>query len=78
MSTHAAKAENSDRLQRVLRYLADGLWHSTRDVIEGARVCAVNSVMDELRDNGYNIECRRTRPAYYRLLREPVQLEIAA
>lgn len=36
----AARLEHSPRLQRILAYLRDGLWHSTRDVVCGADVCA--------------------------------------
>jgi len=56
---NAAKVENSPRLQRVRDYLAkDGLWHTTKDIIYSANVCAVNSCIAELKDprNGYKIE----------------------
>lgn len=56
---HAAKIDNSPRLQRVADLLADGEWHSTLDIIIGAGVCAVNSCVAELRANGYPIACRR-------------------
>lgn len=56
---HFAKIENSDRLKRVFDYLTDGQWHTTRDIIEGAHVCAVNSCVDEIRANGFTIECKR-------------------
>lgn len=56
---HAAMVEASERLQRVLRLLEDGQWHSTLDVMIGAGVCAVNSCIAELRANGYAIACRR-------------------
>ena len=55
-----AKLENSPRLQRVLARLADGKPHSTRDIMHKALVCAVNSCVDELRENGFNISCKRT------------------
>ncbi|MCX8017381.1 MAG: hypothetical protein N2690_05725 [Rhodocyclaceae bacterium] len=56
---HAARIERSARLQRVLRLLADGRWHSTLDIVNGAGVCAVNSCIAELRANGYAVACRR-------------------
>lgn len=53
-----ASVKNSPRLQRVLAFLrrAQG-WVSTRDIIQGAEVCAVNSCIAELRGNGFNISC---------------------
>ncbi|WP_235823534.1 hypothetical protein [Azohydromonas sediminis] len=39
--------------------LSDGRWYSTLDIIVGAGVCAVNSCVAELRENGIAIECRR-------------------
>ena len=59
----AARLDRSDRLQRVLDALADGGDHSTRDLIIEAEVCAVNSCVAELRDQGHAIECRRDRGA---------------
>ncbi len=56
---HAARIDQSARLQRVAAVLADGKWHSTLDILIGAGVCAVNSCVSELRANGLTIECRR-------------------
>lgn len=56
---HFARIENSDRLKRVFDYLTDCLPHTTRDIIENAHVCAVNSCVDEIRANGFKIECKR-------------------
>lgn len=56
---HFARLENSARLQRVKAYLQDGLEHSTQCIITNAKVCAVNSAIDELRANGFSITCRR-------------------
>ena len=58
---HAASLESSPRLQRVHALLADGLERSTREIIQAARVCAVNSAVAELRANGLHIHCRRIR-----------------
>lgn len=59
---HAAVLARSKRLQRVLGLLSDGRWHSTRDIVDRAHVCAVSSCIAELRWNGALIETRR-RPA---------------
>lgn len=54
-----AKLKSSKRLQRVLAVLADGQEHSTRDIVHAADVCAVNSIIAELRANGVSIACKR-------------------
>ena len=56
---HAARLDKSERLKRVLALLEDGRWHSTLDIVIGAGVCAVNSCIAELRENGFAIACRR-------------------
>lgn len=56
-----AATMRSPRLQRVLGCLKRGGWWSTRQLIEYARVCAVNSVISELRANGYAIETETKR-----------------
>ena len=55
----AAKLTQSDRLQRVLSVLMDYRRHTTRDIIKKAHVCAVNSIISELRANGVRIICER-------------------
>jgi hypothetical protein len=55
MAMHAAKLKNSPRLQRVDKFLSDLRPHTTRDIIRGADVCAVNSCVAELRANGRTI-----------------------
>lgn len=55
----SAKLNTSRRLQRVLAVLADGQEHSTRDIVYEADVCAVNSIISELRANGVTITCKR-------------------
>lgn len=62
---HSACLARSSRLQRVLKLLADGVPHSTRQIIQEANVCAVNSVIAELRDNGIDIDCRNVGGIYY-------------
>ena len=56
---HAARLAESPRLQRTLAVLADRREHTTRDILEAARVCAVNSTVAELRANGFSISCRQ-------------------
>lgn len=51
-----ARIEHSERLQRVLAVLEQGP-ATTFDIISNARVCAVNSAICELRENGYDISC---------------------
>ena len=55
---HYAKLENSGRLQRLLKFLSDGKEKTTREIIRGADICAVNSSIDELRENNFDIRCR--------------------
>ncbi len=56
---HAASLDSSPRLQQALDLLLDGRERSTLEIIAGARVCAVNSVIAELRANGFEIRCRQ-------------------
>ena len=55
---HAATMD-SPRLQRALAVLRDGRAHTTRDLVVEAHICAVNSVVAELRANGIDISCRQ-------------------
>lgn len=56
---NAGNLMTSARLQRVYYALSDGLEHSTRDLIWQADVCAVSTIIEELRANGCAIECRQ-------------------
>lgn len=56
---HYAKLANSERLQRVLAYLKDYFPHSTFSIIRNVQVCAVNSIIAELRMNGFDISYER-------------------
>jgi hypothetical protein len=56
---NAARIEKSERLQRVDFLLSDGLEYSTLDICIKANVCAVNSIISELRQNGRRILCER-------------------
>jgi biotin operon repressor len=54
-----ARLESSPRLKRLAEVLADGREHSTLDIALRAGICAVNSAVAELRENGYDIDCQR-------------------
>lgn len=58
---HAARLDHSPRLQRLLAVFRanPGVWLTTLDLISRARICAVNSAVDELRENGFRIPSRR-------------------
>jgi len=62
---NAAILGKSARLQKVYNLLADGREYSTREIIAHADVCAVNSIICELRSNGCEITCRRDCDAWY-------------
>jgi hypothetical protein len=65
---NAASIEKSERLGRVLALLSQGGEFSTLDIIKQANVCAVSSIVAELRQNGYDIHCRRLGDKwFYRL-----------
>lgn len=73
---HSANLSTSDRLKRVAAILADGREHSTLDIIKKADVCAVNSIISELRANGGNISCRcEGRVWYYKMEVNNVQVQ---
>ena len=79
---HAARISASPRLRRVHALLADGRERSTLDIVNGARVCAVNSCIAELRVNGAVIACRQVtdrsgqRIWFYRMV-APVPMKAA-
>lgn len=56
---HSANLATSKRLQRLLSVLSDGKDHTTLDIIQTANICAVNSAVAELRDNGFRVDCRK-------------------
>jgi biotin operon repressor len=58
---HYARIESSDRLRKVLAMLSDMRPHSTMEIILAAEVCAVNSIIAELRMNGFTIDCHRQK-----------------
>ena len=64
---HAASLNRSKRLQRVAALLADGREYSTLEIVDQARVPAVNTAIAELRANGIPVAIRRDgRVCYYR------------
>lgn len=62
---HAARLGHSDRLQRVRALLSDGVPRSTMEIIAQANVCAVNSIVAELRHNGIDVDCQRIGDVWY-------------
>lgn len=62
---NAADVNKSDRLSRVDNLLASGREFSTLEIIAYCGVCAVNSIIAELRENGRDIRCRREGKAWY-------------
>ena len=62
---NAARLGHSDRLQRVKRFLSDHKPHSTLEIVKKANVCAVNSIVSELRANGLPIQCQRRGDLWY-------------
>ena len=63
MTMHAARLDVSPRLQRVHALLEGGEERSTMEIVQAAGVCAVNSIVAELRAQGAEIACRRARTA---------------
>ena len=73
---HFAHFETSPRLQRLARFLARVGDASTRAIMRGANVCAVNSAVDELRENGFHIRAERVKGKaiwVYALLGQPAR-----
>jgi len=62
---NAARIEKSERLQRVDLLLSDGREYSTLDICIQASVCAVNSIISELRANGRAISCQRVGDVWF-------------
>lgn len=62
---NSARLSTSARLRRVDALLLDGRERSTLDIIQQAGVCAVNSVVAELRANGRTVHCRREGDVWF-------------
>ena len=58
---HAAKLEKSDRLQRTLKVLKTGGWHSTLDITINAQTTCASTNVAELRENGITILTKREK-----------------
>jgi len=71
---HAASLNRSARLRRVLEVLRKAREEnqpvSTMEIVQQAQVCAVNSIIAELRVNGYSIDCTRNDGRWYYRLNE--------
>jgi hypothetical protein len=50
----------------------DGQKHTTRDIIHKAEVCAVNSIISEIRDNGFKVMCERRADKWFYWLAEVI------
>lgn len=61
MAMHAAKLEDSPRLQKVLNFLRFHGVRTTMEIMQGCHVCAVNSIIAELRENGFTINCNAVK-----------------
>lgn len=70
---HHAKLESSERLIRVDKLLSDGKERSTLEIIQKASVCAVNSIISELRQNGKKIKCARRGNVWFYQYQEEIQ-----
>ncbi len=74
---HHARLQHSPRLRRALRVLQRARGEMTTwELSRAAGICAVNSVIAELRENGAEITCRQEvkdgqRRFYYRLMKNP-------
>jgi hypothetical protein len=72
---HNARLERSDRLRRVLNLLLLGP-HTTWQISREAGVCAVNSIIAELRANGIPVNCRCLRRGVFEYSLPTGQLSI--
>lgn len=57
MAMHAARIGESPRLQKVLAFLRRKGCATTREISHGCDVYAVNSIIAELRANGFTVSC---------------------
>lgn len=70
---HSARLDKSPRLQRVADLLADGREYTTLEIIAAAQVCAVNSIVAELRANGLDIQCKRVQDVWVYWMPAPLR-----
>lgn len=81
MAMHAARIEDSPRLQKVLEFLRRKGSATTLEIVRGCDVCAVNSIIAEIRANGFLINCNAVkgqRGVYRYQLVETEQLSLFA
>jgi len=52
-----ARTMESPQLKKLHAFLADGEWHSTRDIGEATGLQVVGTAVSELRRCGFNIKC---------------------
>lgn len=64
---HARNLATNAQLQRVDKFLSDLRPHTTLEISRGARVCAVNSIVSELRapKNGRKINTHQHGKVFY-------------
>lgn len=76
---HYAHINTSERLQRIMLVLKDGKPHTTLEIQNKARVCAVGAAMQEIKAGGYRVECsRRKDRAFEYVLKGPEGVPVAA
>ena len=63
---HFAKLDKSDRLQRVYNLLRQEGSQTTMDIIQKAGVCAVSSIISEMRAQGIIIDCEPIKRGVYK------------
>jgi DeoR/GlpR family transcriptional regulator of sugar metabolism len=61
MAMHAAKIDDSPRLQKVRDFLRRKGSATTREISQACDVYAVNSIVAELRANGFMVECKAVK-----------------
>jgi hypothetical protein len=80
MAMHAAKIDDSPRLQKVRDFLRRNKGGATtREISRGCDVYAVNSIIAELRVNGYTVDCnpvKGQRGVYRYILHEAGQMPL--
>jgi len=78
---HAAKIEDSPRLQKVRDFLRRQGSATTREISQACDVYAVNSIIAELRANGFTVNCQAVkgqRGVYRYTLNEAPQMPLFA
>lgn len=79
MTMHAAKIDDSPRLQKVRDFLRRKGSATTREISNACDVYAVNSIIAELRANGFAVACnpvKGQRGVYLYTLNESAQMPL--